>query len=261
MDSAQLYWYAAAGFAAATPVALLAWRIDQRRLAGENVWNKPVKFGMSLTLHFATLAVVSGFLENSIVLLTVAWLSVAAAVVEVAYIAVQAGRQRRSHFNKDTRIEAAIYAMLGIGALLVLSPAVVVGIAAALSPPPAWPSAVRMAVPVAFIVGSGLTLLVTLYMGRRNSRYAAPPPATLQTMWLTGWAVNAADLRPAHFVVTHIMQGVPVIALAMSFLFAPTIALVLAGIAAAGWTGLTLALFRRTIAGRPLPSYFAKVAA
>ena len=260
VDPAHLYWYAAAGFAAWTPVALVARRFDQRRLAGENVWNKPAKFGISLALHFATFATVGGFLGHGIVLLTIAWLSVGAAVLEVGYIAVQAGRQRWSHFNKDTRLEAAIYAMLGIGALLVLSPAVAVGTAAALSPPSAWPSAVRLAVPVAFIVGAGLTLLITLRMGSKNSRYAGPPPSAPRTMWLTGWTVNAADLRPAHFLGTHIMQGVPAIALAGSWLLPPTVALVLAGVVAAGWTWLTLALFRRTVAGRPLPGYFAILA-
>ena len=228
---------------------------------GEDVWNKPAKFGISLALHFATFALVAGFLGDGIVLLTVAWLSVGAAVLEVAYIAVQAGRQRRSHFNEDTRIEAVIYAMLGIGALLVLSPAVVVGIAAALSPPLAWPPALRLAVPVAFLVGAGLTLLITLTMGRSNSRYVGPAPSTPQTMWLTGWTVNAADLRPAHFLGTHIMQGVPLIALAGSWLLPPTVALVLVGVsAAAGWTWLTLVLFRRTVAGRSLPGYFAVLA-
>ena len=257
VDPAHLYWYASVGFATTTPVALVARRIDQRRLASENVWNKPAKFGISLALHFATFASVAGFLEDGVVLLTVAWLSVGAAVLEVSYIAVQAGRQRWSHFNKDTRIEATIYAMLGIGALLVLSPAVVVGIAAALSPPSAWPPALRLAVPIAFIVGAGLTLLITLWMGSHNSRYAGPPPSTPRAMWLTGWTLNAADLRPAHFLGTHIMQGVPAIALVASWLLSPTVALIVAGVAAAGWTWLTLALFRRTVAGQPLPGYFA----
>ena len=45
-----------------------------------------------------------------------------------------------------------------------------------------------------------------------------------------------------------------------SRLLPPTLALVLAGAAAAGWTWLTLVLFRRTLAGRPLPGYFAKFA-
>ncbi len=174
MDPVHLYWYAAAGFAVWTPVALVARRFDRRKLAGENVWNKPAKFGISLALHFATFAVVAGSLGNGIVLLTVAWLSVGAAVLEVGYIAVQAGRQRRSHFNEDTRVEAAIYAISGIGALLVLSPAVAVGIAAALSPPLAWPPAVRLAVPVAFIVGAGLTLLITLRMGSLQQPLRGP---------------------------------------------------------------------------------------
>ena len=56
------------------------------------------------------------------------------------------------------------------------------------------------------------------------------------------------------------MQAVPAIALAGSWLLPPTVALVLAGAAAAGWTWLTLGLFRRTVAGRPLPGFFAKLA-
>ncbi len=147
--------------------------------------------------------------------------------------------------------------MLGIGALLVLLPAVVVGIATALSPPPAWPPAVRLAVPVALIVGAGLTLLITFRMGSRNSRYAVPPPSTPRTMWLTGWTVNAADLRPAHFLGTHMMQAVPAVALAGTWLLPPTVALIFAGLVAAGWTWLTLVLFWRTLKGQPLPGYFA----
>ena len=146
--------------------------------------------------------------------------------------------------------------MLGIGALLMLSPAVVVGIAAALSPPFAKPPAVRLAVPVAFVVGSGLTLLITLWMGSHNSRYA-PPPLLARTMWLTGWIVYAADLRPVHLLGTHIMQGMPVIALVGSWLLPPTVVQVLAGVADTGWTWLTLGVFRRTVAGRPLSSYIA----
>lgn len=257
MEIAQLYWYAAAILAASTPAALLAGRVDRRTLDGDNVWNKPAKFGISLALHYATFALVAGFLADGIVMRTVAWLSVGAAVIEAGWIAMQAGRQQRSHFNQDTRLQAAIYAMMGIAALLVLSPAVVIGVVAALSPPAAWPPAVRLAVPVAFLVGSVLTLLITLRMGRQNSRYAAPLPATPRTMWLTGWTVNAADLRPAHFLGTHIMQGVPLIALAGSWLLSPTVALVLTATAAAAWTGVTLLLFRRTVAGRSLPAYFA----
>ena len=257
MDPAHLYWYAAAGFAAWTPVALVARRIDRRRLDGEDVWNKPTKFGISLALHFATFASVSSFLADGLVLRTVAWLSVGAAVLEVGYIAVQAARRRRSHFNTDTRLEAVIYPIMGIGALLVLSPAVAVGIAAALSPPSAWAPAVRLAMPVAFLVGAALTLLVTLTMGRRKSRYAGPAPATPRTMWLTGWTLNAADLRAAHFVATHIMQGLPVIALMASWLLPSIVALVLTGVVAASWTWFTLSLYRRTVGGQPLSGYFA----
>ena len=256
VDSANIYWAAAAAFAASTPVALVAGRIDKRRLAGEDVWNKPAKFGIALALHFATFALVQGYLGHGIILLTDAWLSVGAAVIEVTWIAVQAGRQRRSHFNKETRLEAVVYVAMGLAGLLVLSPAVVIGVAAARSPPLAWPPAVQLAVPVAFIVGTGLTLLVTLWMGRLNSHYAAPPPSRRRAMWLTGWTLNAADLRPAHFLGTHVMQAVPAIALAGSWLLQPTVALVIAGVAATGWTGLTLALLWRTVAGRALPGYF-----
>ena len=256
MDPAHLYGYAAAGFAGLTPVALLASRFDHRELAGENVWQKPAKFGISLALHFATFALVASYLHGT-VLLAVAWLSVGAAVLEVSYITVQAARQRWSHFNKDTKVEATIYAMLGIGALLVLSPAVVVGVAAALSPPSAWPPALRFAVPVGLLTGAALTLLVTLTMGRKNNRYAGPAPSVPRTMRLTGWTLNAADLRPAHFFGTHIMQGLPIIALMASWLLASTAALVLTVAAAAGWTWFTLALFRRAVRGRTLPGYFA----
>lgn len=58
----RLWWWAAAASLAAGVLALALQPLDARTLAGVNVWIKPAKFGFSLALHMATLALVAALL-------------------------------------------------------------------------------------------------------------------------------------------------------------------------------------------------------
>jgi hypothetical protein len=93
---------------------------DGRLTNGVNGWAKPLKFETSLALHFATLAILLGLVEPSVrARRLIRWSILAAAVIavlEIAYIMVQAGRARPSHFNNDTLLEEVAYALMGLGA-------------------------------------------------------------------------------------------------------------------------------------------------
>ena len=127
-DAATRAWLAVACFMlAATLVLVPAAFIDARTLEGVNVWTKPVKFSTSLALHFATLALllqlVSPAARGGRMLVRFVQISVAAALFEIVYIGFQALRGRPSHFNFDTGFETGMYALMGIGAtLLVVTP-------------------------------------------------------------------------------------------------------------------------------------------
>lgn len=85
----HLWWATAAILLVPFAFTLATKQADSRLLAGESVWAKPLKFQLSLALHFATLALVAGWLgveaRTGTLLCTTAVLSVAATAFEVGY--------------------------------------------------------------------------------------------------------------------------------------------------------------------------------
>ena len=251
---ADLVWgWATFGFTLLVPATLWVGHYDRRLLAGVNVWSKPFKFALSLAIHFATFAVIAVYLSDGerqrpwIVL--AATVSTAAGACELAYIALQAARGRHSHFNKSTPVEAVAAALMGIGALIVVSPGVLVGFALTVSPPSAWPAAVTLGTVSGLIGGAVLTVLTASQMGAVRSHFANGKPGSGRTMPITGWSLNGADLRPSHFLATHMMQAVPIASVIAAETLPASAALGVSALAAIVWTAMTLALFRWTMKG------------
>ncbi|HLG84047.1 MAG TPA: hypothetical protein VKY22_23800 [Bradyrhizobium sp.] len=255
--SADLIWgWATFGFALMVPATLWAGRHDRRLLAGVNVWSKPFKFALSLAIHFATFAVIARYLpedegERNWMVVT-AVVSVAAGVCELAYIGLQAARGRHSHFNTSTRVEAVGAAIMGVGALIVVSPAIVVGLAMTLSPPSTWSPAVTLGIISGLMGGAVLTVLTASQMGAARSHFVNGKAVSGETMPITGWSLNGADLRPSHFMATHMMQAVPIASVIAAQTLPASAALAVSALAAIAWTAVTLALFRWAMKGMPL---------
>ncbi len=253
--SADLVWgWAAVGFALLVPAALWAGRRDTRLLDGVRLWAKPFKFALSLAIHFATFAVIARCLSDAERqrgwLVAAAAASAAAGALELAYIAVQAARGRHSHFNTATRLEAVASVLMGVGALVVIAPGPVVGIALALAPPAGWPAAVVVGTVCGLVGGAALTVLTAGRMGAVRSHYATGRPAVERFMPVTGWSLTGADLRPSHFLATHMMQVVPAAAVIAAWVWPAPAAMAASVAVALGWTAVTLALFRRTVRRR-----------
>ncbi|MBY0423219.1 MAG: hypothetical protein K2Q06_13010, partial [Parvularculaceae bacterium] len=185
---------------------------------GAGVWEKPLKFCVSLALHFFTLAALAQLLSRERrtrpVLHAVSLLSAAAAAFEIAYVAIQAARGRRSHFNFETPFEIQMYAAMGVGAVILVLVAFVLGVAIA-SEKSAPPSGLRSGAVLGLAVGAVLTLVVAGTMSASGSHYAGAPnlggPSDAGGLPLFGWSTTEPDLRPAHFVALHMMQALPVI--------------------------------------------------
>jgi len=257
--SADLIWgWSSLGFALLVPATLWGRRHDRRLLSGVNVWAKPFKFALSLAIHFATFTVIARCLsederQRGWILATAA-ASAAAGFCELGYIALQAARGRHSHFNTSTRVEAVAAALMGIGALVVISPGIMIGLDLSVSPPVTWSPAVTLGVTSGLIGGAVLTVLTAAQMGAARSHFATGKPRAERRMPITGWVLNGADLRPSHFLATHMMQAVPIVALIAAATLSDTAALAVTSVAAVGWTAMTLTLFRRTMKGLPLVS-------
>lgn len=228
-----------------------AWLMDPRMLDGANVWTKPQKFHVSLSLHFFTLALLAQQLPRIVRagkwLVTFAYLSAAALVFEFVYVAVQAGRARRSHYNFETSFEALMYAMMGLGAFLLIAVAFVMAILiwrkSTAGPGLKWGS----------ILGLGLGFITTLifaqYMSSTGRYVGGELEQIHQVVPFFGWSREFGDLRPAHFVSLHLMQTVPLAGYIADRKQWPAIPVVL-GVTMVQ-LGLATALFVQALAGKP----------
>ena len=96
-------------------LSLLGLIVDDRILLGENVWLKPMKFGISITIFCITVAwllAITPYSKNVKKRLDsiLGW----TLVIEFPLVLVQAFRGVRSHFNMDTVFDGIIFGSMGI---------------------------------------------------------------------------------------------------------------------------------------------------
>lgn len=248
----------AAFMLALIPPTLLAGLLDARQLNGVNVWIKPLHFQLSLALYFATLALLLPLLAPARrQARQTRWAMLAAAaagVMEIAYIMIQAARGRLSHFNIETPLEAALYPLMGLGAVTLVAVAFLYGLAIARQRGGGGGPGLRGGAALGLILGSAATLVIAGLMsagvadgpghwvgGMRSDAAGLP---------LLGWSTTGGDLRVPHFFATHAMQALPLAGLAADR-FAPGRALAAVRIAAVGWGALTAAAFAQALMGLP----------
>jgi hypothetical protein len=261
-EAETVWWIAAAGLLAAFLVLLPLMALDPKLIDGASRWAKPAKFASSTALHFATLALVVHVLsaewQTSRALLILALLSVGAAVAEVGYIALQAGRMQASHFNVSTPFHAAMYSLMAAGAVMIVAASAGVGIIAAVDSGARLAPALRLGIALGLVLGTILTLITAFRLGANMSHHVGSEAAGAARMPITGWSLSVGDLRPAHFLATHMMQAVPAFGLVAVRLL-PGVAAACAVLAfALLWTALTWLTFQDALAGRPLGAFLAR---
>ncbi|GJD96221.1 hypothetical protein [Methylobacterium iners] len=257
----RLWWFAALGFLCTFVIMSIVQQGDARLLNGESVWAKPLKFALSSAVHFGSIALAVHWLRPawtaSAWMTALAAASVAAAVFEVAYIALQGALGASSHFNVSTPLHAALWSLMAAAAVIVLAPMAVIGLLAALDDRARWPAPVRAGVAVGMLGGALLTLVTAFRMGANMSHFIGAPPSWDSLVPLTGWSWRGADLRPAHFLATHMAQAIPLLSLAASPLVPPRAAIVAVVAFATSWTGLTILVFGNALAGGSLATLLA----
>lgn len=229
--------------------------VDPRAINGAGVWEKPLKFGVSLGLHFFTVAWLIQSLEpkrrGGVAMSLAVAAASAAAVFEAAYLIAQAARGRRSHFNYETDFEAIMYAAMGAGAVLLVLLPFVAGVLLA------WQkdgenSGFRLGAVLGLTISPALTLVVAGYMSASGSHYAGAPnlggPSDANGLPFFGWSLTEADMRPAHSIATHLIQALPMAGLIGDRL-APGLARPMVWIAALGLSAASLWLFVAALSG------------
>ena len=222
----------AAGLGVVAVLCVAALLVDQRTLLGAPIWAKPFKFAVSGALFFATWSWLvsllprfrrtAGWLTNFLMLIFSA---------EYVLLVFQAARGHASHFNNATPLDATIYSVMGkmIMALWVATFVLTVLVMFTKIEDRATFWAVRAGA-VLSLVGISLGILMTTPTAQQLAQFQTggqPDMVGAHTVGLAdggpglpilGWSTAGGDLRIPHFVGMHVLQLLPLLAIALAAL-------------------------------------------
>jgi len=191
----------------------LLYVLDPRMLGDEALWIKPLKFEISLIIHFATLAVLAAWLSpekrNGHAWKITTSVVVGAGLLEVMYIFLQAARGRESHFNNTTTIESLMYGLMGVGAVILVAGSFYLGYLLFREYQLQKDDVFLFSAALGLTIGSVLTLIIASHLASGETGYLAPVDEEVLRMPLFSWYLNGEDLRIPHFFATHMMQLLP----------------------------------------------------
>jgi hypothetical protein len=238
----------------AIPSGLLG-LFDDRRVLGINTWIKPTKFFISFAIYILTIAWAFAFLSperrSRRTARYVVVVTIAAAVLEQTVITVRAALGQRSHFNTGTPLDAAWYNVMAVGAVLLVSTAVVMSVMV-------WRSKVLTG-SRQFAWTAGLFLAGTLggftggVLGGGKNHFVGDATSDMMGIPLLGWSRSVGDLRIAHFFALHSMFVLPMIGWLVHRRWGDTkTASTITLMACFVWIAVVLGTFANALAGRPL---------
>jgi len=233
---------------------LFAMALDQRTFLDINVWIKPFKFQVALTIYLITLAWFAGWLPARVtssrrhrIFSTIVVLAIGA---ETAWTLGAAALGVASHFNNSSPLASALYASMGAMALVLTSAAPVYGIALLRNRESRLDPVFRLSVGIGCIATFVLTAAVAGYMSGTGSHFVGGAHSDAGGLAPMGWARDGGDLRVAHFFATHAMHFIP----ALGFIASRTLQTSQAKLAVLCFTGLFAGLvgytFIEALSGR-----------
>jgi hypothetical protein len=223
--------------AAALVFSLAAMAVDGRSLNGLSVWTKPAKFAGSFIPWFWTLAWAWGVLapaaRRGFAAGLVLWVTLAAAAYEQGWITWRAAQGLPSHFATDP-LGQVMYQLMGLGAVLLVAMAALLGILVLLRGDKTQPRPWRLAVGVGLVITGVLGGFTGFAIGSRSTPLVGGSAGGLPPFY---WSNNGGDLRVAHFLAVHAMQALP------AFWLLTRAGPARVWLGALGWMAVTLAAF------------------
>ena len=189
--------------------SVLAFPFDNRLILGINPWIKPAKFEISLLIFFWTLA---WFMPEvravSRMRAFIRWTPPIVMTIEIVFIVLQAARGTTSHFNNSSVPDAAIFAIMGL--MITVNTMAMLAMLVKLrrdTPPDRagylW--GVRMGIAL-FILASLEGFVIVA-----NNAHTVALPDGGPGLPFVNWSTQSGDLRVAHFVGMHALQGLPLL--------------------------------------------------
>lgn len=202
-----LFYFGAACLVAAL-VFLVLTRFTAVQVYGVNAWFKPFKFALSTCLFAWAMAWYCHYLTGFNLQLF-NWTVVVLLGLEIAYIALMAGRGDISHYNVSTPVRSALFSMMALAASIVTLYTAYVGILFFTQSFPELPNyyvwAIRLSL-IIFVVFA----FEGFAMGARLS-HSVGAVNDNSNWFIVGWSKTVGDLRVAHFIGMHALQVLPVL--------------------------------------------------
>jgi hypothetical protein len=234
----SLFWLAV--ICVVVAVALIPlWILDSRELLGVSVWEKPIKFYISVAIFSFTYSWLSSFLTRGgrWVKLTGFVIAVSLAV-EIVIILAMASIGETSHFNVSTPTAIAIWSIMATFISIVLFSTIFISLMILFQKQQEFNLKLALALgSINTAVGMGLAYLMTWPTATQLANYQGIAGAHAvgvsdggPGLPFLGWSTVAGDLRVGHFFGLHSIQ-VAAILLAISLLlpFAFRIPLIVVG--------------------------------
>ena len=221
----SLFWLAV--ICVGVAMALIPfWILDSRQVLGVSVWEKPIKFYISVAIFSFTYSWLSSFLTRGgrWVKLTGFVIAVSLAV-EIVIILAMASIGETSHFNVSTPTAIAIWSIMATFISIVLFSTIFISLMILFQRQQEFN--LKLAIALGSIntaVGMGLAYLMTWPTATQLANYQGIAGAHAvgvsdggPGLPFLGWSTVAGDLRVGHFFGLHSIQ-VAVILLAISLL-------------------------------------------
>ena len=187
---------------------------DSRLVMGINVWIKPIKFAISITIYVWTVAWLLDYLRRpSWAKRIISWGISISMLTEIGCIAAQAARGTTSHYNVNTPLDAAIFSTMGaviaLNSVLALVLLIFFFIGRYYVPRPyLW--SIRCGL-VIFLAASAIGGVMIAHgshsVGVKDGGPGLP---------IMNWSTKGGDLRVAHFLGLHALQVLPIVGFLIS---------------------------------------------
>ena len=220
-----LFWLAVICVVVAITLVPL-WILDSRQLLGVSVWEKPIKFYISVAIFSFTYSWLSSFLTRGgrWVKLTGFVIAVSLAVENVLILAM-ASIGETSHFNVSTPTAIAVWSIMATFISIVLFSTVFISLMIMFQKQQEFNLKLALALgSINTAVGMGLAYLMTWPTAAQLANYQGIAGAHAvgvsdggPGLPFLGWSTLAGDLRVGHFFGLHSIQ-VAAILLALSLL-------------------------------------------
>ena len=221
----SLFWLAI--ICVGVAVALIPfWILDSRTLLGVSVWEKPIKFYISVAIFSFTYSWLSSFLTRGGRWVRLAGLVIAVSLaVEIVIILAMASIGDTSHFNVSTPTAIAIWSIMATFISIVLFSTIFISLMIMFQKQQDFNLKLALALgSINTAVGMGLAYLMTWPTANQLANYQGIAGAHAvgvddggPGLPFLGWSTVAGDLRVGHFFGLHSIQ-VAAILLALSLL-------------------------------------------